>query len=181
MKRLITTLAFAGLFACSAFAQDTTSTGLFPQAWEGVWSGTLEIFSPKGKQQQLPMELRILPQDSCHTWTIVYDGSPRAYLLKPLKPRLGLYQIDEQNGIAMEAVYIAGKLYSRFEVMGNMLLSTAEVTTDESGQPVMAYEIISGSLEPLSVTGGGMVDGEEMPEVKGYPVVVRQIAQLRRQ
>lgn len=151
----------------------------FPQSWEGRWAGRLEIFNPDGKVQDVAMELIIEPRDSAHSWTIIYgegeEASRREYLLKPVQPKRGLYAIDEQNSIVLDAIYIGGKLYSRFEVGGNLLLSMTELQDDG-----LYYEIISGKLEARSISGGQEQDGEEIPEVKSYPVVVRQLARLRR-
>lgn len=167
-------LLMAG-FSQSGAAQD----GFFPQTWEGHWAGRLEIFNPDGKVQDLPMQLIIEPRDSIHSYTIIYgegeEASRREYLLKPVEPGRGLYAIDEQNSIVLDAIYIGGKLYSRFEVGGNLLLSMAELQGD-----MLYYEIISGRLEPRSITGGQEYDGKEIPAVKSYPVVVRQLAVLRR-
>ena len=167
-------LLLAGLSQIGA-AQDV----FFPQAWEGHWAGRLEIFNPDGKVQDLPMQLIIEPLDSAHRWTIIYgegeEADQREYLLKPVQPARGLYAIDEQNSIVLDAIYIGGKLYSRFEVAGNLLLSMVELQGDG-----LHYEIISGKAEPRNITGGEERDGETVPEVKSYPVVVRQLAVLRR-
>lgn len=166
------------LLAAPLTAQETPAT--FPESWVGNWKGTLEIFSPKGKEQQVPMQLRIKVVDSLnYTWHIIYgedeEKGLRPYLLKPEDVAYGRYSIDEQNSIVLDAILIAGKLYSRFEVGGNLLLSTAELKGEE-----LHYEIISGKLDPLRVTGGEKYEGEDIPEVKSYPVVVRQLAVLRR-
>ena len=157
----------------------TAQDGFFPQTWEGRWAGRLEIFNPDGKVQDVPMELLIEPRDSAHSWTITYgegeEANRRSYLLKPVEPARGLYAIDEQNSIVLDAIYIGGKLYSRFEVGGNLLLSMVELQGDG-----LHYEIISGRLEPRNITGGQEYEGEEIPEVRSYPVVVRQLAVLRR-
>jgi hypothetical protein len=157
-----------------------TETAEFPQSWAGHWEGTLEIFSPKGKEQDVPMQLIIEAVDSVnYSWSIIYGADEskglRPYLLKPVDAAYGRYQIDEQNTILLDAILIAGKLYSRFEVGGNLLLSTASLEGE-----ILHYEIISGKLDPLTVSGGAPHEGEEIPEVKSYPIVVRQVAALRR-
>lgn len=157
----------------------TAQDGFFPQSWEGRWAGNLQVFNPDGKVQDVPMQLLIEPRDSAHSWTIIYgrgeEADRREYLLRPVIPERGLYSIDEQNSIVLDAIYIGGKLYSRFEVAGNLLLSTVELQGDG-----LHYEIVSGKLEPRNITGGEEREGEEIPEVKSYPVVVRQVAVLMR-
>ncbi|MCB0553533.1 MAG: hypothetical protein KDD02_08285 [Phaeodactylibacter sp.] len=171
---LFTALVFSQLLS----AQDTDNT-LFPASWAGIWAGRLEIFNPEGKVQEVPMELQIRNLDTAYTWTIIYGEGEKAdrreYLLRAVKSQFGLYEIDEQNTIVLDETYIGGKLFSRFEVMGNLLLSTTEVVGDE-----MHYEIISGKSEPRRITGGREFEGEQIPEVKSMPVVIRQYALLRR-
>ena len=109
----------------------------------------MEIYSLQGKQQELPMELHILPRDSFYTYSIIYGA-------------------DKEEGLN-------GKMYSRFDVMGSLLLSTAEVK-----EGVMTYEIISGKLEAIRTTGNQTFEGEDIPEVNSFPIQVRQVAYLRR-
>lgn len=171
-------LFIALVFSQLLSAQDTDNT-LFPASWAGIWAGRLEIFNPEGKLQEVPMELHIRNVDTAYTWTIIYgEGEPagrREYLLRPAKSRFGLFEIDEQNSIVLDATYIGGKLFSRFEVSGNLLLSMAELVGDE-----LHYEIISGKLDARKVTGGKEYEGEQIPEVRSMPVVIRQYALLRR-
>lgn len=88
---------------------------------------------------------------------------------------MGWYKIDEQNTIEMDVYLLNGKMYSRFDVMGSLLLSTAEVK-----EGVMTYEIISGKLEAIRTTGNQTFEGEDIPEVNSFPIQVRQVAYLRR-
>ena len=152
---------------------------LFPASWAGAWAGRLEVFNPEGKLQEVPMELHIRNVDTAYTWTIIYgegdNADRREYLLRPDKSRFGLYEIDERNSIVLDAAYIGGKLFSRFEVSGNLLLSMAELVGDE-----LHYEIIAGKLDARTVTGGREYEGEQIPEVRSMPVVIRQYARLRR-
>ncbi|MCB0569209.1 MAG: hypothetical protein KDC66_05580 [Phaeodactylibacter sp.] len=177
MNRLIL-LFFTLAFALALPAQEADDA-LFPASWAGTWAGRLEIFNPEGKVQDIPMELQIRDVDTAFTWTITYGAGDQAdrrdYLLRPVKAQMGLFQIDEQNSIVLDATYIAGKLFSRFDVMGNLLLSTTEVVDGE-----MRYEIISGKAEARHITGGQEYEGEQIPEVKSMPVVIRQYALLRR-
>jgi hypothetical protein len=183
-KALLKTLPLlcAGLLLASGvFAQEEAEDIPldFPAAWAGKWAGRLEIFAPDGKVRDLPMELLIQDVDSAYTWTIIYgqgeDADRREYLLRAYKPKFGLYRIDELNSIVLDATYIAGKLYSRFEVGNALLLSTTALVGDE-----LHYEIISGENKPRTITGGGEHEGETIPEVKSLPVVMRQYAILRR-
>jgi hypothetical protein len=177
-KSISTVLLFLA-FCQPLAAQDTSDSLGLPQEWIGKWAGTLEIYSLQGKQQELPMELHILPRDSFYTYSIIYGADKeeglRDYLLKPVRPEMGWYKIDEQNTIEMDVYLLNGKMYSRFDVMGSLLLSTAEVK-----EGVMTYEIISGKLEAIRTTGNQTFEGEDIPEVNSFPIQVRQVAYLRR-
>ena len=152
----------------------------FPASWQGEWAGELEIFNASGKVQSVPMELHILPIDTSenYTWTIIYGEDKatgkRPYELQTIDESKGLYVIDEKNTIALEAYLLNGKLYSRFEVMGSLLLSTQEKVGDQ-----LLFEIISGSMEPASTTGGEKWNGEDIPEVNAFPIRVQQKAVLK--
>lgn len=176
MKRIITLLlAFAGsLLLLSAQTDD------FPAQWAGQWQGELVISTVRGEQQRLPMELHILPvADSTFTFTIIY-GEPtpdntRPYLLYPVDRAKGRYVIDEQNEILLDNFLINGKFYSRFEVMGSLLLTTLE----QQGEHLI-YEIIAGPLEPIRMSGDTTVNEEEIPPVGSYQINVQQRAVLSR-
>lgn len=128
------------------------------------------------------MQLHILPLDSVgqYSWTIIYgpdlEAGRRAYVLNTIDAAKGHYEIDERNTIAMEAYFLQDKLFSRFTVMENLLLSSTEM---RNGQ--LVFEIISGSLVPASQTGDAVVDGEKIPPVATLPVTVLQRAVLSRE
>ncbi len=153
----------------------------FPASWAGVWEGDLVISTAAGVAQTIPMQLHLLPvADSIYTWTIIYGADTvagrRPYLLKSIDRAKGVYVIDEQNSIGLESYLIGQTLYSWFEVEGNLLTTMVEPLEDGR----LLYEIVSGKSEPVSTTGQQIVEGEEIPEVKAFPVRVRQRAYLRR-
>lgn len=150
----------------------------FPAAWEGEWTGDLVISNGTGELQRVPMILRILPTEGeRYTFSLVYgEDTPentRPYFIQAVDATKGHYEVDEDNGIILDDFLINGKLYSRFEVMGSLLLTTLE---ERDGQ--LIYEIISGPLEPLRTTGDTTIDGEEIPPVNGYGITVQQRAIL---
>ena len=111
----------------------------FPQDWKGKWAGELKIFSNEGLKQSLPMELHILPSDTSDTWswTIFYgedkEAGKRDYLLRPVEPEKGIWQVDEQNSILLDAYLFDGKLFERFDVGGSLLTSTTELLGENLG------------------------------------------------
>jgi len=181
MKKLTFILFFA-LNTLVLFAQNPLDSLSFPVSWEGIWKGELEIFNARGLTQSLPMELHILPIDSADrfTWTIFYGtdtiAGKRAYELVSIDAEKGLYAIDEKNSIQMEGYLLGGKFFQRFEVMGNLLLTS----TEKISKTELIWEIISGKLEAVNSTGKKEVEGEEIPEVKTYPIHILQRAKLTR-
>lgn len=179
MSRFHTLILTLFLIGTNLKAQDTLA---FPQSWQGIWAGELEIFTAKGLAQAVPMELHILPTDSTHryTWSIIYGADKvagkRAYELVVLDAAKGLYAIDEKNSIQLEGYFIKDKFFSRFEVMGNLLLTTEQLVGEE-----LIFEIISGKLDPISVTGDTVFEGDTIPPVKAFPIKVMQRAILSRQ
>ena len=153
----------------------------FPKDWKGKWAGELKIFTGEGLKQTLPMELHILPLDSSEnwSWTIFYGedkvAGKRDYILQPKDVEKGIWQVDEQNSILLDAYLFDGKLFERFEVMGNLLTTTTELQGDK-----LVWEIISGSLTKTTSTGDTVDGTDTIPEVKSYPINVMQRAVLRR-
>lgn len=154
----------------------------FPYTWAGNWVGTLEIYSAKGKVQQVPMEVEIKKIDTSTTrysFALIYgedkEKGRRPYEMVIKDPSKGLYVNDEKKSIMMEEYLINNKLYCWFEVQGTMLLSMFEKKDN-----LLYFEIISGSATPVSVTGGQKVGEEDIPAVKTFPVKVAQRAVLKR-
>lgn len=151
----------------------------FPHSWVGHWQGTLDIYNAKGLAQTVAMELEISPIDGSENfnWAIIYGedkvAGRRAYELEIVDPAKGWYAIDEKNTIRLEAYLFNNKLYSRFEVMGNWLLSSYEMQNNQ-----LRFEIISGQSEAVSTTGGQTFEKEEIPEVNAFPINVHQSAVL---
>ena len=161
--------------------QVETDSPDFPDSWLGVWTGDLEIYRENKLQQKLPMELELLEIDSSDNfvWAIIYGedkvAGRRSYELEILDAEKGFYRVDEKNTIKLESYLFGNKLYNWFAVMNSMILCTYEVDGDE-----LLFEIVSGSTKPVSVTGNQKFEGEDIPEVKTYPVAVTQRAVLKR-
>jgi len=156
-------------------------TDTFPASWAGTWQGKLDIYTPQGKAQTIPMELHILPIDTSdrHTWTIIYGAGDQAqkrpYELVTIDAAAGHYQIDEKNNILIDAYHFGDKLIQHFSVMGTMLVATNEVRDNE-----MIFEIYSGKDEAVTTSGDTTFESEDIPEVQAFPVANYQRAVLRR-
>jgi len=156
-------------------------TASFPESWLGNWVGDLNIYRENKLVQTIPMELELLAIDTSdnYVWAIIYGedkvAGRRSYELEIVDTEKGFYKIDEKNSIKLEAYLFENKLYSQFSVMESQILCTYEKVGDN-----IIFEIISGSVNPISNTGGKLVDKEEIPEVKAFPITVTQKATLSR-
>lgn len=172
-------LIFFSLFLGTVlFGQaDTVDTLVFPTTWQGQ----LQIYSAKGLQQTVPMELDIQPMDtSVHwTWAITYGedkvAGRRAYELTPVDTTIGRFEIDEKNSIVLDAQLLGTTFVSRFEVMGNLLTSVYEKKDD-----AILFTILMGNATDKTETGGGVMNGDTIPMVYSYQVGVLQRARLER-
>ena len=150
----------------------------FPVTWTGTWSGDLLVVRGDDTLQRTGMRLAIAPLDGGrYSWALGY-GEPgadeRPYVLSPDTTASGRWRIDERNGVVLDASLHAGVLYSRFAVMGELLL-----TRDELRGDTLHHEIVSGRLAPVA-TGDVVVAGDTIPPVGSYPVDTRQFARLTR-
>jgi hypothetical protein len=102
----------------------------FPGAYSGSWKGNLHIANPAGASQDVAISLRIdslkvrASRGTRYGWVIHYQGQePRKYELVVVDAKAGRYQIDEKDGIVLDAVLIENRLVSQFEVEGSLLTS----------------------------------------------------------
>ena len=182
LKCSVQTLFLFVFILCVQNVDCQTDSLSFPESWEGIYAGDLEIFNAKGKAQTLPMELHILPIDTSenHTFYIIYGEDKveglRPYELVTVDAEKGQYKVDEKNSIAMEGYLLGNGFYQSFEVMGTMLMTIVEkVNADE-----LSWTIIAGKNEAVSISGGGVEDGEEISPVSAFPITTAQKAILRR-
>ena len=148
----------------------------FPEDWVGEWEGQLNIYNAKGKTMDLYMGLNILPiEGEKHTFTIIYGEGEKAqerkYEIFPKDTALDHYMVDEKNSIILDDFLLGNTLYSRFEVMDNLLLASYE-----RGNGTITFEVISGSVNPMNETGGL----DSIPIVRSYEIGVAQKAVLKR-
>ncbi|NUN99603.1 MAG: hypothetical protein HUU01_03195 [Saprospiraceae bacterium] len=153
----------------------------FPASWEGVWAGDLIIHNAKGPAQAIPMEVTIrqIPGTAKYDWLTVYNkdtvAGKRPYTMLVKDATVGHYAIDENNNIVLDAWFLGGKLFSRFEVEGQLLLCTYERQEEN-----LVFEVVAGPATPVAKTGGGQVGEEKIPEVSSFKIGVMQRAVLKK-
>ena len=152
-----------------------TRTPAFPADWQGVWKGVMTTHAPGGKPGlAFTMELRVKEIEPAKRWewTIIYEGpqgrSERPYQLVAKDAAKGTYQIDEKNGIILEATLLGDTLASPFEVQGTTLLAE--------------YRLRDGNIEVAiwSWPGEGTKTGPEGLEVKTWQAGSVQRGVLKR-
>lgn len=146
--------------------------------WFGVWAGTLRITPEKGEPRETTMTLEITPigVTGRFVFRITYGlgdaAQVRDYELVPKKDKPGRFEIDEKNGIKLDARLTGGTLYSAFQVGDVLIQSKYERVGDVLQVEMVALGMKDGKT--TKPTGGGA-------EVKSFPVVTVQTAELKRQ
>jgi hypothetical protein len=165
----------AALVVSLALAQPPEPTQL-PPAWYGTWAGTLTVTPEKGDPRTVPMALEIapIPDTNRYTFRLTYgpEGTrPRDYELVPKKDKPGRFEIDEKNGIRLDAKLTGDTLHATFQVGDTLIQSRYERVGD-----VLKVEMTACTVKDPTVTkptGSGA-------EVKSFAVVSVQTAELKR-
>ncbi len=174
--KFLFSIIFCLFFSASAISQDKSID--FPDDFFGIYKGNLHISSEKGNQN-IPMEFHLLATDSVGTYayTLVYgEGETKQvcrYTLIEKSKEKGTYVVDENNGILMDTKVIDNKMYTLFEVQGNLLTT---FITFESGY--LDFEII---FSPTSKQTTTYTENEEKIEVISHPITTVQRAVLQKQ
>lgn len=140
MKKFIS-LIFLIIFSQYLFSQDT-----YLSQWIGYWEGDLYIYSKGEIKDTVPSILTITKTDNpdVFIWKTVYKA-PDKDIVKDYKMIAqdsipNMYILDEGDGIELEVYKFGNKLYSVFEVQGNLLTSLYELKDNK-----LIFEIISGT------------------------------------
>ena len=145
----------------------------FPQDYFGIYKGDLHITNSRG-DQTIQMEFHLQATDSVgnYKYVLVYiaDGSRQERHYNLIDKGNGKFVVDENNGILLDVTLVGNKLYSMFEVQGNVLTTTETFYKDK-----MLFEITFSSKEQKKETGieGGV-------KVYSYPVMTVQKALLHK-
>jgi hypothetical protein len=143
-------MTHAMLLAC-ALVQPVESEPL-PSTWHGTWTGTLTVTPEKGEPQNVPMTLTIAPirDTGRYTFRLVYGtegAKPRDYELVPKKDRPGRFEIDEKNGIRLDAKLTGSTLHATFLVGDTLIQSRYERIGDR-----MHVEMTAVSMKESTTT-----------------------------
>ncbi|MBO0934354.1 hypothetical protein [Fibrella aquatilis] len=168
MRYLILCLLF---IAGTAHAQSS-----FPKSHLGVWQGTLQI-TPVGSPntQQVPMRIildSLRGVQNRFTFTIQYgQQAARLYELVAVDAAAGKYQIDEKDGIVLEASKIGDQLTTQFSVENNLITTIYTFLTNPDR---IGFALYFSDVRP------GKTGGQGMTPVLTYAIKSRQLATLTR-
>ena len=182
MKSLLLSLSIIiySLPALSFFYSDQDSMDM--SAWMGEWSGELEIYNSSGLKQTIPMKIKNFKTDiqGVYGWYLIYgsdeEKGTRAYYLKAIDAKAGHFQIDEKNGIFLDSYLIGNRMISTFEVEHSLITSIYTLVEDGS----MLFEIIAANTNASNVSGGSVINEEEIPKVHSYISSAYQRANLQK-
>lgn len=167
-------LALAGVAACASPAEPTRAAADFPRSWYGSWEGTAQGWGPAGPRETFRMRYEFGPTDvpGRHQWRIVYGEGERLdvrdYQLVEQDPGAGSFAVDEGGGMLLEARYLGGVLYTRFDIGGTRLL-----VRDELVDGAIQVEFVTGPAAPARTTATD-------PPAGSFPVRHVQRARLAR-
>ena len=154
---------------------------MIPPEWEGVWQGTVDIWSYNKKTDAFPMSLEITPKDTSWNFVISYNRDKnksdiRLYELIIIDSSKFHLAIDEKNSIFLDSYFNDNCLYTRFGGMGSDLQTRICLNGE-----VLNYEITSNFSEPLRVSGNGIIEKDTMPEIKSYTLYHTMKARLKKE
>lgn len=187
---LINLVIFSAFYSCNPTKELTKADEAnlsekteisFPESAVGYWEGEISIFQEKGLAQKVPMALDIfeIGESKVWAWHIIYnpgkEEDKRKYLLIEVDKEKGHYQIDEDNGIVLDAYLLDNKLISSFSVSNSTLQTINTFFEDQ-----MVFEVIAGPQKSINTTGNMKVVEEEIPAVDSYKVSTYQRASLNK-
>lgn len=167
------------LSACKTTKSTKPFLPVFPDDWLGGWQGELNIYSATGRLMTVPMQCWHQKRpDGAYDWQLVYGSGDkqdvRAYELKTLNAAKGHYQIDEKNGILIDAFVLHDRLISTFNVSENVIQTHYIIDKDQ-----MTFEVYMHNQKEISSTGDTIIQGDTIPKVNSFHNQVYQKAVLK--
>ena len=166
--------------AFSFFSSDQDSIDM--SFWMGEWIGELEIYNSSGLTQTISMKIKNFETDSIgvYGWHLIYgmdeEKGTRAYYLNTIDPMKGHFQVDEKNGIFLDSYLMGNRMICTFEVEHSLITSIYTLVEDGS----MLFEIIAANTKTSKVSGGSIMNQEEIPKVHSYLSSAYQRAHLHK-
>lgn len=138
-----------------------------PAQWLGQWQGELEIYNYQQAQpEKVTMQMNIEAiSDSTWRWETTYVAgdkviSEKNYRLVTIDAAAGLYQVDEMNGIQLQAQMLGNRLITFFEAGNNLLTISYFMHQNQ-----LHFEVYFADNKSKVKTGG---TSEDVPIVLTY-------------
>lgn len=166
---------FLFLLGITVFSESLTQS--FPEQWLGKWQGEVSIYSLKQEVLQrvkMSMDIQTLT-DTTWQWQTIYYAedsivSEKNYRLVTIDAAAGLYQVDELNGIQLQAQMLGNRLITFFEVGNNLLTITYFMHQNQ-----LHFEVYFADNKSKVKTGG---TSDDVPIVLTYRASTFQQAVL---
>ncbi len=147
----------------------------FPQSHFGVWEGMLQITKPGNRvpeTQSMRLTIDSLRgQPGRYAFQIQYaQQAVRTYELVAVDVNSGKFQIDEKDGVILEASKIGDQLTSQFSVSNSLITTTYTFLTEPDR---VGFALFFAEATPRTT-------GPANTPVLTYPVRSRQLATLTR-
>ncbi len=177
------TLAAAALALAPATGACAQSPLRFPDAWVGMWSGTLTTISPPDSvRTRFPITLEIAREASGtgYRWQTIFNADTvrgiRPYRLIVEDVAKGKYATDEGNGVLLDESLIGGVLTSVFQVQTRVLENHYELRGDTLTQTLTWWD-----TTPTRTVKGSGANAEGGSEIHSFRVLGMQRAMMVRQ
>lgn len=163
------------------FSSLTINGQIIPLEWEGIWHGTVNIWSYNVKIDSFPMSLEITPKDSVWNFVINYNRDKenpdiRRYELIVIDNSKHHLAIDEKNSIILDSYFNDNCLYTKFSGMGSDLQTRTCLTEGE-----LEYEITSNFSKPIRSSGNEIIKNDTVPEILSYDLYHLMKAKLKKE
>jgi hypothetical protein len=182
-RALLAAVALTVISARTASAQQPPPSPAFPDAWLGVWRGTLTIYGAADSvKTRVPATLTIATTDQpgVYRWRTVYANDTtkgmKDYRLRVIDAAAGRYALDEGNGILIDEVLTGGMLVSVFQVGDQWIENRVSAHSDS-----LVQDLIYWTNTPVRTTGGTGPNGERGAPVMAFRVGGRQRLVARRE
>jgi hypothetical protein len=116
----------------------------FPDNCAGIWEGEMLIYHQGNQVNQVDvrMEIERIPDSLKWSWKTEYlapEPIVKNYMLILEDPGSNKYTLDENNGILLYSYVFENRMFSNFEVEGNLLTSVYILENNQ-----LIFEISSG-------------------------------------
>jgi hypothetical protein len=125
-----------------------TPAPAFGDRCQGQWQGTMQLHYQGQLRDTVAVRFTVATlADTAWTWRMEYLSAKypqvKDYVLRLVDRAKGRYVVDEGGGLVLDDYLIGDKLYSVFEVQGQLLTASYELRGS-----ALVFEVTSGQKQP---------------------------------